>query len=58
LSLAATRGLSTFLFGVSPFDAATFASVTGTLLGAALLASFLPARRSARVDPNEALRVE
>ena len=58
LALLATRGLSTFLFGVSPFDAGIFTGVTGLLLGAALLASLVPAWRSSRVDPNEALRTE
>ena len=48
LALLATRGLSNFLFGVSPFDVGIFAGVSGTLLGAALLATFLPALRSAR----------
>ncbi len=58
MALAATRGLSTFLFGVSPFDVGTFAGVTGLLLGAALLATWVPALRSAKVDPNVALRSE
>jgi len=58
LALLATRGLSNFLFGVSPFDLGIFAGVTGVLLGAAVVASFVPALRSARVDPNVALRLE
>ncbi len=58
LALLATRGLSNFLYGVSPFDLGIFAGVTGMLLGAALVASFVPALRSARVDPNVALRLE
>lgn len=57
-ALLATRGLSNFLFGVSPFDLGIFAAVTGVLLGAAVVASFVPALRSARVDPKVALRLE
>ena len=58
LALLATRGLSNFLFGVSPFDLGIFGGVTGMLFGAAVVASFVPALRSARVDPNVALRLE
>ena len=54
----ATRALSSHLFGVDATDPATFAAVSGVLLGVALLASWLPARRAVRVDPQIALRVE
>ena len=56
LALAATRGLSTFLFGVSAFDPVVFSTVTVALVGAAMAASLLPARRATRVDPLVALR--
>ena len=56
LAVAATRLLGSFLYGVSPTDAVTFAAVIAVLGGAALLASFLPARRASRVDPVVALR--
>ncbi len=58
LALGATRLMSALLFGVSAADPLTYALVAGVLLSAALTASYLPARRAARVDPMTALRVE
>jgi ABC-type lipoprotein release transport system permease subunit len=50
------RYVSSLLYGVSASDAATFASTALGLASAALLASYLPARRAARVDPLVTLR--
>ena len=55
---AATRVLSGVLFGVQPLDATTFAVVAALIGTAALLASAIPARRAARLDPLVALRRE
>jgi putative ABC transport system permease protein len=57
-ALGATRGLSRFLFGVSPFDPLTFGGVALVLLVAGVVATFFPALRATKVDPVEALRVE
>jgi ABC-type antimicrobial peptide transport system permease subunit len=53
-----TRLLQSLLFGVSPWDPVTYAAVAAILLFAAVLASYLPARKASSVDPLEALRAE
>jgi len=55
---ALTRYLASLLFETGSHDAATFAGASVVLLAMALLASYLPARRAARVDPIAALRSE
>jgi ABC-type antimicrobial peptide transport system permease subunit len=53
-----TRWMKSLLFGVSPLDPLTYATVPLVLAFAAVLASYLPARRAALVDPVEALKAE
>jgi putative ABC transport system permease protein len=53
-----TRLMSSLLFGVSPMDPLTLASVAIGLSTVAMIASYLPARRAAGVDPVVALRAE
>jgi len=57
-AFATTRLLVGLVKGVRPNDPITFLLVTATLLLASLVASYLPARRAARVDPMTALRSE
>jgi macrolide transport system ATP-binding/permease protein len=57
-AFAVTRLVSTMLFGISPTDPATFFSVALLLTVVMLAASYLPARRAAKVDPMVALRYE
>jgi len=53
-----TRFIASLLFGVRPIDAGTFAASSLVLMIFGLLASWLPARRAAKVDPMVALRYE
>ena len=50
-SIASSRVLTTLLYDVKPTDPLTYAAAIVPLLGAAFLASHLPARRAARIDP-------
>jgi putative ABC transport system permease protein len=57
-ALALSRVLHSLLFGVEPSDPVSFAAAPLILVAVALVASYLPARRAARVDPMTALRSE
>jgi predicted permease len=57
-ALAASRAIASQLFGVSRADPLTIAAVVATLVGVALVASAVPARRAAAVDPTRALQSE
>ena len=58
LALAATRLIGKFLFGLTPADPLTLAIAVVTLLVAAAMAGFLPARRASGIDPMVASRYE
>src|SRR5581483_10437614 len=58
LSLALTRLMTTLLFGVAPTDLPTFTAAVGLLAITSFFASYLPARRTATVDPIESLRCD
>jgi ABC-type antimicrobial peptide transport system permease subunit len=57
-ALGLSRVLTSLLFGVGAADPATYGLVAVTLVSAAGVASWVPARRATRVDPSEALRAE
>lgn len=57
-SFIATRVIRSLLYEISPTDPLTLACITLLLAGVALLASYLPARRAAKIDPMQALRYE
>jgi ABC-type antimicrobial peptide transport system permease subunit len=57
-ALVLTRVMAAVLYDVRTTDPATFATVVAVLLAAALVASWLPARRALRIDPVQALRYD
>jgi ABC-type antimicrobial peptide transport system permease subunit len=57
-SVIAASLMRRLLFGTAPWDAGTLAGVAAVLAASALLASYIPARRAASVNPVEALRAE
>jgi ABC-type antimicrobial peptide transport system permease subunit len=57
-ALVVTRLMSSLLFGIAPTDPAAYVAALGVILAAAALASYLPARRAAAIDPVETLKAE
>jgi hypothetical protein len=58
LAVVVTRVMASYLFGVQPIDPLTYGAVSALVAGIALVATYLPARRASRVDPNVALRAD
>jgi len=58
LAFGLAHGVANLLYEVRPDDPVVFGGITAVVAGIALLASWLPARRAARVDPMVALRDE
>jgi predicted permease len=57
-SAALGRAMSSLLFGIEPIDPVAYAGAIGVILAAAALATYLPARRAAKIDPIETLKAE
>ena len=57
-ALVLTRLIASLLYGVKPFAAATFGFVSAFLAAVGLLASYVPASRAGKADPNQCLRYE
>ena len=57
-ALGLTRLMSSLLFGIKPTDVVAYAAAVAVILGAAVVASYLPARRASAIDPVETLKAE
>jgi ABC-type antimicrobial peptide transport system permease subunit len=58
VAAALGRSMSSLLFGIGALDPAAYAAAIGIIVAAATLASYVPARRAAAIDPMETLRAE
>jgi ABC-type lipoprotein release transport system permease subunit len=54
----ASRALHSMLYNVEPLDMATVVAVSGLVLGTAIVATLMPARRASRIAPSSTLRME
>jgi ABC-type antimicrobial peptide transport system permease subunit len=52
------QAMSSLLFGIEPLDPVAYVTAIGVILAAAVLATYVPARRAANIDPVETLRAE
>jgi ABC-type antimicrobial peptide transport system permease subunit len=57
-ALTLRRVMSSLLFGIGPMDSVAYASALGVTLAAAALASYIPARRAASIDPLLTMKAE
>jgi predicted permease len=57
-ALVLTRFMSSLLYGIGATDVATYVAALGVILGAAMLGTYIPARRATAIDPVETLKVE
>jgi ABC-type antimicrobial peptide transport system permease subunit len=57
-AMALGRLMSSLLFGIGPMDPIAYVTALGVTIAAAALASYVPARRAATIDPMETLRAE
>jgi ABC-type antimicrobial peptide transport system permease subunit len=58
VAAALGRAMSSLLFGIEPMDPAAYVAAIGVIFAAAGLATYVPARRAANIDPIETLRAE
>jgi putative ABC transport system permease protein len=58
VSLAASRWIASFLYGIKAQDPVTYAAIAALVIAAGLAAAYIPSRRASRVDPMVVLRYD